>query len=177
MPVSDLPVSAGLGAFLEGEMFQQIQVPASSVPAGTEFGIYVTYCNSDYLEIYLYVSNYFTVWEEIIMARPKGSKNKTRIVNANVDYAAVVAEKTAEKEKIESEVAALTANLDDLKTQLKAKKAELKAATKELTKAENKKAAAEAKAMEEAKKGEAEDVLKKLLASGMTAEEILAKLQ
>ena len=73
------------------------------------------------------------------MARPKGSKNKTRIVNANVDYAAVVAEKTAEKEKIESEVAALTANLDDLKTQLKAKKAELKAATKELTKAENKK--------------------------------------
>ena len=89
----------------------------------------------------------------------------------------VVAEKTAEKEKIESEVAALTANLDDLKTQLKAKKAELKAATKELTKAENKKAAVEAKAAEEAKKGEAEDVLKKLLASGMTAEEILAKLQ
>ena len=24
MPVSELPVSAGLGAFLEGEMFQQI---------------------------------------------------------------------------------------------------------------------------------------------------------
>ena len=37
--------------------------------------------------------------------------------------------------------------------------------------------AVEAKAAEEAKKGEAEDVLKKLLASGMTAEEILAKLQ
>ena len=34
MPVSELPVSAGLGAFLEGEMFQQIQVPASNVPAG-----------------------------------------------------------------------------------------------------------------------------------------------
>ena len=44
-------------------------------------------------------------------------------------------------------------------------------------KAEAKKAAVEAKAAEEAKKGEAEDVLKKLLASGMTAEEILAKLQ
>ena len=43
------------------------------------------------------------------------------------------------RKKIESEVAALTANLDDLKTQLKAKKAELKAATKELAKAENKK--------------------------------------
>ena len=65
-------------------------------------------------------------------------------------------------------------NSDDRDRQ---KKAELKTATKELAKAENKKAAAEAKATEEAKKGEAEDVLKKLLASGMTAEEILAKLQ
>lgn len=61
--------------------------------------------------------------------------------------------------------------------QLKTKKDELKAATKDLTKAEAKKAAIEKKAAEEAKKGEAEDVLKKLLANGMTAEEILAKLQ
>lgn len=30
------------------------------------------------------------------MARPKGSKNKARTVKASVDYAAVVAEKTAE---------------------------------------------------------------------------------
>ena len=97
------------------------------------------------------------------MARPKGSKNKARTVKASVDYVAVIAEKAAKKEKIESEVATLTANLDDLKTQLKAKKAELKAATKELAKAENKKAAAEAKAADEAKKGEAEDVMKKLL--------------
>ncbi len=104
------------------------------------------------------------------MARPKGSKNKTRTVKVTVDYAAVVAEKAAEKEKLESEVAALIANIDDLKAQLKTKKANLKAATKDLAKAE-------AKAAEEAKKGEAEDVLKKLLASGMTAEEILAKLQ
>ena len=109
------------------------------------------------------------------MARPKGSKNKARTVKASVDYVAVIAERR--KKRNRSEVATLTANLDDLKTQLKAKKAELKAATKELAKAENKKAAAEAKAAEEAKKGEAEDVLKKLLASGMTAEEILAKLQ
>ncbi len=108
------------------------------------------------------------------MARPKGSKNKARTVKASVDYVAVIAEKAAKKEKIESEVATLTANLDDLKTQLKAKKAELKAATKELAKAENKKAAARSKkAAEEAKKGEAEDVLKKLLASGMTLKKSL----
>ena len=42
---------------------------------------------------------------------------------------------------------------------------------------EAKKAAAEAKAAEAAKKVEAEAVLKKLLASGMTAEEILEKLK
>mgnify|MGYP000565015809 FL=1 len=71
----------------------------------------------------------------------------------------------------------MIANIDDLKAQLKTKKDELKAATKDLTKAEAKKAAIEKKAAEEAKKGEAEDVLKKLLANGMTAEEILAKLQ
>ena len=111
------------------------------------------------------------------MARPKGSKNNTVTRKTVVDYAAVIAEKAAAKEKIESEVAAMIANIDDLKAQLKIKKDELKAATKELTKAEAKKAAIEKKAAEEAKKGEAEDVLKKLLASGMTAEEILAKLQ
>ena len=67
------------------------------------------------------------------MARPKGSKNAVRTKKANVDYSAIVAEKTAAKEQIETEIAA--------------------------------------------QKGEAEDVLKKLLASGMSADEIVAKLQ
>ena len=59
------------------------------------------------------------------MARPKGSKNAVRTKKANIDYAAIVAEKAAE----------------------------------------------------ESKKAEAESVLKKLLASGMSADEIVAKLQ
>jgi len=111
------------------------------------------------------------------MPRPKGSKNAVRTKKANIDYAAIVAEKTAAKEQIETEIAALSDNISTLKEQLKSKKSALKVAAKELTKAENKKAAAEAKAMEEAKKSEAEDVLKKLLASGMSADEIVAKLQ
>lgn len=111
------------------------------------------------------------------MARTKGSKNKPRTKKTQIDYSAVVAEKVAAKEQAEAEVAALSANLDALKDQLKAKKAELKKATKEVAKAEAKKLEAETKAAEDAKKGEAESVLKKLLASGMTAEEILAKLQ
>ena len=47
----------------------------------------------------------------------------------------------------------------------------------QIAKLEAKKAAAEAKAAEAAKKVEAEAVLKKLLASGMTADEILEKLK
>ena len=53
----------------------------------------------------------------------------------------------------------------------------MKVAAKELSKAEAKKVAAEKKAAEESKKTEAESVLKKLHARGMSADEIIAKLQ
>ena len=74
-------------------------------------------------------------------------------------------------------MAALADNISTLKEQLKSKKSALKVAVKELSKAEAKKVAAEKKAAEESKKAEAESVLKKLLASGMSADEIIAKLQ
>ena len=67
--------------------------------------------------------------------------------------------------------------MESLKADLKEKKTALKAAQKELTKLEVKKAAADQKAAEAAKKSEAEDVLKKLLASGVSADEILEKLK
>lgn len=105
------------------------------------------------------------------MARTKGSKNTVHSKKAAVDYAAIVEEKAAAKKQIESEIEGLSENIGTLKEQLKRKKAELKTASKELAKAETKKAA------EEAKKAAAEDVLKRLLASGVTAEEIIAKLQ
>lgn len=60
---------------------------------------------------------------------------------------------------------------------MKAKKAALKKAEKEVSTLEAKKAKAEAKAAEEAKKAEAEAVLRKLLATGMSAGEILEKLK
>ena len=53
----------------------------------------------------------------------------------------------------------------------------MKKAERELSKLEAKKAAADQKATEEAKKAEEEDVLKKLLASGVSADEILEKLK
>jgi len=60
---------------------------------------------------------------------------------------------------------------------LKEKKTALKKAEKEVVTLEAKKAKADAKAAAEAKKAEAESVLKKLLAEGMSADEILAKLK
>ncbi|RHT41552.1 hypothetical protein, partial [Blautia sp. AM29-29] len=55
--------------------------------------------------------------------------------------------------------------------------AEIKQVEKEIAKLEAKKAKADQKAAEEAKKSEAEAVVKKLLAGGMSADEILEKLK
>ena len=111
------------------------------------------------------------------MPRPKGSKNKPKTVKTTVDFAAQIAEKQAAKEATATEIASITANIDTLKADLKTKKAELKSIDKEIARIEAKKIKAETKAAESAKKAEAEDVLKKLLASGMTADEIIAKLK
>ena len=97
------------------------------------------------------------------MPRTKGSKNKPKMVTA--DFATQIAEKQSAKEALTAEIASITANIDTLKADLKEKKTALK------------KARADAKAAEEAKKAEAESVLKKLLAEGMSADEILEKLK
>ena len=76
-----------------------------------------------------------------------------------------------------AEIVSITANIDTLKIDLKEKKTALKKAEKEVETLELKKAKADAKAAEEAKKTEAEAVLKKLLASGMSADEIIEKLK
>ena len=109
------------------------------------------------------------------MPRPKGSKNKPKTVKA--DFATQLAEKQSAKEAVTAEIASITANIDTLKADLKTKKAELKSIDKEIVRIETKKVKAETKAAESAKKAEAEDVLKKLLASGVSADEILAKLK
>ena len=109
------------------------------------------------------------------MPRTKGSKNKPKTVTA--DFASQIAEKQSAREALSAEIVSITANIDSLKTDLKGKKASLKSIDKEIVKLEAKKEKADAKAAEEAKKAEAESVLKKLLAEGMSADEILAKLK
>ncbi|MGF0143463.1 hypothetical protein [Sharpea azabuensis] len=109
------------------------------------------------------------------MPRTKGSKNKPKTVTS--DFATQLAEKQSVKEALSAEIVSITANIDTLKTDLKAKKVALKKAKKEVSTLEAKKAKADAKAAEEAKKAEAEFVLKKLFAEGMSTDEILAKLK
>ena len=109
------------------------------------------------------------------MPRTKGSKNKPKTVTA--DFAFQIVEKQSERKALSTEIASITANVDSLKADLKEKKASLKVIDKEIVKLEAKKTKADAKAAEEAKKAEAETVLKKLLAEGMRADEILAKLK
>ena len=92
-------------------------------------------------------------------------------------FTSQIAEKQSAREALSAEITSITTNMESLKADLKEKKTALKAAQKELTKLEVKKAAADQKAAEAAKKAEAEDVLKKLLASGVSADEILAKLK
>ena len=109
------------------------------------------------------------------MPRTKGSKNKPKTMTA--DFATQIAEKQSAKEALAAEITSITANIDTLKADLKEKKTALKKAEKEVASLEAKKVKADAKAAESAKKAEAEDVLKKLLASGVSADEILEKLK
>ena len=110
------------------------------------------------------------------MARPKGSKNKSKVLDG-IDYAAQIAEKNAAAESLAQEIAAIGDNIGALNAQRKAKHVELNKLNKEIAKLEKKQADADAKVAEAAKKAEAEDVLKKLLAEGMSTDEILEKLK
>lgn len=49
------------------------------------------------------------------MPRTKGSKNKKSLT---VDYAALIAEKQAEKDAAANEIAAVAANIEELKAEL-----------------------------------------------------------
>ena len=112
------------------------------------------------------------------MPRTKGGKNR---VTASTDFDAQIAKLQKDKATLEEGLSKTVAQIEELKTDIKSlrenlkpQKAEIKQTEKKIAKLEAKKAAAEAKA---AKKVEAEAVLKKLLASGMTADEILEKLK
>ena len=110
------------------------------------------------------------------MPRTKGSKNRPK-TNTTRDYASQIIEKQETIASLNTEIASITANIDTLKADLIEKKTALKKAQKEVSALEAKKTKADAKVAEEAKKAEAENVVKKLLAGGMSVDEILEKLK
>ena len=114
--------------------------------------------------------------KEVITYAQNKRQQKTS-QNYPYDYASQITEKQESITSLTAEISSITANIDTLKADLKEKKTALKKAEKEVATLEAKKAKADAKAAEEAKKAEAEAVLKKLLASGMSADEILEKLK
>lgn len=113
------------------------------------------------------------------MPRTKGSKNCSKI-----DFDAQLTKLQKDKALLEEGVAKTVAHIEELKTDIKSlreslkpQRAEIKQVEKEIAKLEAKKAKEDQKAAEEAKKAEAEAVVKKLLAGGMSADEILEKLK
>ena len=85
------------------------------------------------------------------MPRTKGSKNRPK-TNITKDYASQIVEKKGAIASLNTEIASIQKAIEEQKNTLKEKKTALK-------------------------KTEAEAVLKKLLASGMSADEILEKLR
>lgn len=103
------------------------------------------------------------------MPRTKGSKNRLQI-NTTKDYVSQIAEKQQTIASLNTEIASIQKAIEDQKNALKKDE-------KEVATFETKMANADVQATEEAKKTEAEAVLKKLLASGMSVDEILEKLK
>ena len=87
--------------------------------------------------------------------------------NITKDYATQIVEKQETIASLNTEIASIQKAIGEQKNTVKEKKTALKKAEKEVASPEAKKA--DAKAAEEAKKTEVEAVLKKLLASGMSA--------
>lgn len=110
------------------------------------------------------------------MPRPKGSKNKSKKMNA-INFIDDIAAKNNDRDSISAEIKTIEENIATLKESLKEKKAALKAVDKEIAKLEKQQAVYEAAQAEAAKRSELDSMLNKLLADGMSASEILEKLK
>lgn len=112
------------------------------------------------------------------MPRPKGSKNKPKLnkLATAADYAAAIEAKNAEKAQLEQNISETLDQINSLKAQLKANRASLKAVEKAIDKLESQKASADAKAALDAQKTELDSAVQKLLADGMSMDDIIGIL-
>ena len=109
------------------------------------------------------------------MPRSKGSKNKTTRVK-KPQWDEQLAAEQAEKERLEHEKAELTAVVEENTARLKETSKKLRAVDRRIAKLEAKRAEAEAAAASAAKRVEIQQVITRLLDSGVAEDDILEKL-
>ncbi len=105
------------------------------------------------------------------MPRPKGSKNRKKMI-AGTTLDQIVAAKAEAAQEVES----IAAEIDAAAAELKEKKAMLKAAKKRLAALEADEAAAREVESAQQRKAEAERIADVILKSGKTADEVMAAL-
>ena len=110
------------------------------------------------------------------MPRTKGSKNKAKRDTVEMDYSVVLDKKNSEKYTLESDVAALEADINGLKVQLKEKKAVLKKISKEIVLLEEKKRQQDEETSRKEQKEQIENAIQRLLDDGISMENILTRL-
>lgn len=111
------------------------------------------------------------------MPRTKGSKNKVKHPIIAVDYVAELDKKYSEKNTLESGIAALEADIDGLKIQLKEKKTILKKINKEIAGLEDKKRQQDEAALKKAQKEQISIAIQQLLDTGVSMDDVLSRLK
>ena len=113
------------------------------------------------------------------MPRPKGSKNKKKVIveTVSVDFNVEVEELKKDQSILLSEIESLNSQMDDLKNVLKEKKTSLKENEKRLAFVVLEQERAEKEKAEAARKEQISTVLSALLEKGLSTEDILAKLE
>lgn len=111
------------------------------------------------------------------MPRTKGSKNKVKRDTAEMDYSVVLDKKNSERCTLESDVAALEADINGLKVQLKEKKTVLKKISKEIAALEEKKRYQDEEALKKGQKQQIDNAIQRLLDEGVSADDVLNRLR
>lgn len=112
-----------------------------------------------------------------IVPRTKGSKNKAKRDTIEMDYSVVLDKKNSEKYTLESDVAALEADINGLKVQLKEKKTVLKKLNKEIVALEEKKRQQDDEILRKGQKEQIENAIQQLLDDGISMDDVLDRLR
>ncbi len=110
------------------------------------------------------------------MPRTKGSKTRKSVILSVADVTKQIAEQEAAVAAVKKELDSITAAIKEQQLLARNKKKELRKAEKALATLNVKKEECAAIEAAAAQKAEIESVVTKLISSGMTAEEILARL-